>query len=101
MVGGPPFTFSQKVRRRPYEYFLAYQGVPAPYYGLNVQVKSPLWATDNAQINDLGCSSVNPTLVDCESRRGDLFFSNLSDSWLTQSLLNGADGAIYTLNTKK
>lgn len=47
----------------------------------------------------VGCSAVNPTLENCEGKRGELFQSNLSTTWSTQGLVNNPDGAIYSLNT--
>lgn len=48
---------------------------------------------------NLGCSAVNPNLPNCVDRRGGLFYSNDSETWSTEGLQNGADGAIYSLNT--
>lgn len=46
-----------------------------------------------------GCVDVNPKLTNCANERGYLFQSNVSTSWSTEGIQNGADGAIFSLNT--
>ncbi|KAF2165181.1 hypothetical protein M409DRAFT_67450 [Zasmidium cellare ATCC 36951] len=62
--------------------------------GTSASAGTALWV-----VIPVGCTSVNPTLENCEGERGELFQSNLSTTWSTQNLVNNPDGAIYSLNT--